>query len=610
MCPEGQRSHSLSRVLHSRNVWIACCVFILGTGVFYYPKWKLERSEATISWDVSGYYYYLPAIFIYKDVRQVAFHRQIHEKYYPGPPYQTFTHPSGNQVFKYSCGLALQYLPAFAAAHLYANLTSWEADGFSRPYQLAISLEALLVACLGLWLLRNVLLHYWKDKIVSIVLVTLVFATNYLDYSAINGAMAHNYLFALYALLLFYTIRFYRTPDMHKSVVLGVVLGVMILTRPSEILALVIPLLWNVHNADTLKTRIRFLRQNAKYVVTAGLALALVGSLQLIYWKYASGEWVVYSYEDQGFSWMSPHFVNGLFSYRAGWLVYTPVMILVFPGFVVLYRKNRDLFWTTAVFSLIFMYVTWSWDIWWYGGSLGQRAMVQAYPVLAFPLAAMTAYLWRRRTYVRSIFVGVLIVCIYYNLWMTHQAHRGGLFRAGEMTKAYFWKILGRYDVPEESDFLLDNAEQYFGPQEEVIELYTEDFESEDAGTCPLEPVEGSASLCLLTPWDQSRIMTVPFDKSRAYVRATAVFRAQKKEWDIWKMPVFYVRLMQGESVVKERHVRVFRVLESGKTRRLWVDLEVPDNGSFNRVAAVIMNGGSAVPIAVDNLRIEAFNPG
>ena len=43
------------------------------------------------------------------------------------------------------------------------------------------------------------------------------------------------------------------------------------------------------------------------------MVTALVGFIQLAYWKYASGEWLVYSYEDQGFSWLKPHLYEGIF---------------------------------------------------------------------------------------------------------------------------------------------------------------------------------------------------------------------------------------------------------------------------------------------------------
>ena len=51
---------------------------------------------------------------------------------------------------------------------------------------------ALLIALFGLWILRLVLLRWFSEGITGLVLVLLVIGTNYLDYSAINGAMTHN----------------------------------------------------------------------------------------------------------------------------------------------------------------------------------------------------------------------------------------------------------------------------------------------------------------------------------------------------------------------------------------------------------------------------------
>src|SRR6187551_215222 len=96
-----------------------------GLGFLYYPKWDKPLSEATISWDVSGYYHYLPAIFIYKDIRQQNWMNAINEKYLPSPAYdQAFGHhDSGNKVNKYAIGQAVLYSPFFFAAHGYAKLT-------------------------------------------------------------------------------------------------------------------------------------------------------------------------------------------------------------------------------------------------------------------------------------------------------------------------------------------------------------------------------------------------------------------------------------------------------------------------------------------------------
>jgi len=224
--------------------FLVVAAFILMVGTLYYPKWNKGDTEATISWDVSGYYFYLPAVFIYKDIRQVAFRDSIHEKYRPAStPYQAFQHPSGNYVMKYSCGLAVQYLPFFLAAHALAPASGYPADGFSRPYQAAIGWGSLLVALLGLWLLRRNLLLYFSDAATAITLLLLVFGTNYLDYAAINGAMTHNYLFTLYGALVALTVAYYQKPGLWKALGIGFLVGLAALTRPTEILTAIVPLL-------------------------------------------------------------------------------------------------------------------------------------------------------------------------------------------------------------------------------------------------------------------------------------------------------------------------------------------------------------------------------
>ena len=87
-------------------------------GFSYYPKWEKPWSEATISWDVSGYYHYLPAIFIYHDIKQQNWMNDINSKYLPSPAYdQAFGHhDSGNKVNKYAIGQAVLYSPFFFAA--------------------------------------------------------------------------------------------------------------------------------------------------------------------------------------------------------------------------------------------------------------------------------------------------------------------------------------------------------------------------------------------------------------------------------------------------------------------------------------------------------------
>jgi hypothetical protein len=402
------------------------------TAFFYYPKWDKQGSEATISWDVSGYYLYLPAFFIYQDARELRFMDDILEQYRPTDELQqAFQHFSGNYVFKYSCGQAIFYAPFFTIAHAWASFSKHPADGFSYPYQFMISLGSLLLAFWGLWLLRLVLLRYFTDRAVSLTLFFLVLGTNYLAYSAINGAMTHNSLFTLYALLLYLSDNFYRnTPSPGKALGIGAVIGVMALIRPTEIISALIPLLWSPGKGSLghiLLERWTFIKRYFRYYLIAAIATALVGSLQLAYWKYATGSWLVYSYQEQGFDWLSPHIFEGLFSYKAGWLVYTPILLFSLLGGIPLYRQHRQLFWPVWIHFLLFVYIAFAWSIWWYGGSLGQRSMIQAYAVLALPFTAFLQWLLEKGRWKFMVF-GLMGLMTWYSLWWTHQAHQGKFF--------------------------------------------------------------------------------------------------------------------------------------------------------------------------------------
>jgi hypothetical protein len=264
---------------------LVCYLLIAGVHFGYYPKWQQAGAEATISYDVSGYYMYLPAIFIYQDLKQTAFLDDIIKEYRPtSDPYQVFTHESGNKVMKYSAGQAVMYTPFFLLGHLWASVSSqYPADGFSLPYQLMISLGSLVVSFLGLYWLMVLLRLYFRDGVVALTLVLIAFGTNYLNYSAIDGAMTHNNVFTLYALLLLTTDRFYRSPSVPTALLIGLCIGLAALTRPTEIIAALIPILWmlDVRKRQAIVNRFKFFGRHWQKLVGAMLLTLAIGSIQL-----------------------------------------------------------------------------------------------------------------------------------------------------------------------------------------------------------------------------------------------------------------------------------------------------------------------------------------
>ena len=240
----------------SKYAYWLCVAVLTYTAFFFYPKWGKSGSEATLSWDVCGYYYYLPAIFIYKDLKNVAFHSDLDKKYqyqggdfYAALPSTVSTSSTEGQakpmVMKYTSGMAIMYAPAFFTAHLLAKPLGYEADGFSKPYQIAIGIWSLLWSFIGLWFLRKVLLKaQFNDKSVAFTLILYVLGTHYLNYAAIDSAMTHSYIFTLYAILLWLILNFEETPSVKKALGMGLCIGLAVLARPTELIVIMVPALW------------------------------------------------------------------------------------------------------------------------------------------------------------------------------------------------------------------------------------------------------------------------------------------------------------------------------------------------------------------------------
>ena len=484
------------------------------------------------------------------------------------------------------------YLPFFMIGHLVAIWSDYPIDGFSYPYQVAISWGSLLIAIIGLYFLRKNLKYFFEDTYVGTTLLLLVIGTNYLDYSAINGAMTHNYLFTLYAILITLTIRFHKKPTKTKGTAIGFIVGLMALTRPTEIIACLIPLLWNIPslNLKSLVNRIQFFGKHYLTLLAAIIVSITVGSLQLLYWKYVSGNWLVYSYQEQGFSWLNPHFYNGFFSYKAGWLVYTPLMLFSIIGFIFLWKNNKNIFWPLLSFFLLFTYITFAWDIWWYGGSLGQRAMVQSYLVLAFPFTAFIQWIYKKK-YLRWLFIGLAILFSYYNIWLTYHAHIGGLLKTdGSMTKAYFWAILGKYNVPTNTLKLLDTDEVFTGIRKNKKLIYKNTFELDTlVYDCNLPPIDGNQSFCLKTDMEYTPAYTVPLHNNDAeWVRVSADVRIDQKEWNKWKMTQLIIKFKNKKHIVKERKIRVQRLINNGEIKHIYIDSQLPKN-TFNHLEVLFL---------------------
>ncbi|MEO1434337.1 MAG: hypothetical protein AAFV80_02290, partial [Bacteroidota bacterium] len=218
-----------------------------------YARWATGNVTAVLSWDVLGYYMYLPALFIYQDLAGLAFFPEILDLYHnSGSYYQALPVENGNMLIKYPVGLAIFYFPFFLLGHVFAFLFGFPMDGYSAPYQIAIGCSAVVYNIIALTILRKLLLKWFSDKAVGCSLIILAVGTNYLQYVSIDGAMPHGYLFFLYAAILHFTVKWHEEFKLSQAILLGVLVAWAVVSRPTDLLVVLVPLLWGMNGFHDL----------------------------------------------------------------------------------------------------------------------------------------------------------------------------------------------------------------------------------------------------------------------------------------------------------------------------------------------------------------------
>lgn len=421
----------------------------------------IAPQENVLTWDVFGYYLYLPAKFIYHDLALTdqSWVNSIMETYESSSTlYQAVHLDNGNWVIKYTLGLSILLAPFFFVAHLIAEPLGFAADGFSEPYQYLMTIGGVFYAIIGLIYANKILRHFFAKKIAAIVLALIFLGTNYLQLTAFDGTLlSHNFLFTLYAILVFYTIKWYDKPSFYNAIFIGISIGFIVLIRPSEIVAIFIPLLWYHKTEGYLKEKYALFKSNWIHIVLIAILIFGIFFFQMIYWKTITGEFLYYSYTNagEGLDFWEPHTFNFLFSFRKGWFVYTPIVLFALWGLIHMIRERKWMYISIVTFLVLDVYIASSWTTWWYaGGSFSSRSMEPAYVLLAIPLGYLIQD-WRIWSGTKKAVIGLLLMFfVILNMFQTWQFNEGILSKQ-RMTMAYYFRIFGKTEVSDEDKKLL-----------------------------------------------------------------------------------------------------------------------------------------------------------
>jgi len=438
---------------------------VSGLLCFFISAYVLGKSGGQfISWDIFGYYLYLPATFIYHDpgLHDLSPVHHVLEVYQSTPTlYQVAEVESGNHIIMYSMGMAMVYLPFFLFGHLTAFIGGYPPDGFSAPYEFWMMAGDIFYLFAGVLLFRKWCRLFFSEQITTWLILALVAGTNFLFLQVGMIGMPHIYLFAWFTLALILMHQWYLRPTKKTAFFLGITLGVLTLCRPTELLILPLMIAWKIKSFAEFKSRLNWLFSDMKiHLLVLFLGALLIGFPQLFYWKWYTGKWLFMSYTNpgEGFDFLHPHIWNFLFSFRKGWLIYTPLMILSFWGMMELYKKQRAYFFPVLFFILLNIWVLSSWSNWWYASSFGQRPVIDSYAVMMLPLG----YLLMKDGTWKKIIDGFLFCFIFLNLFQTWQMENR-ILDTYRLTADYYFKTFLRTEIPPgaKNDLLVDREKAF-----------------------------------------------------------------------------------------------------------------------------------------------------
>ena len=410
--------------LRFANIFLALLLPVLLFLTFnMHSKLKTNTYHGVIWADAAGYYAYLPMWFIYGN-NSMNWPANIENNTGHGFALDNNTNTIKN---KYFSGVALLQAPFFLCAHFIQKISNLPTDGFSRTYINSILIASIFYSWLGLLILFNLFKKRFSSFHSLLTILLILLATNLYYYAITANGMSHAYSFFLFSLLLFLIDK--RKNNYSYFLITGIVCGLIILCRPSNIIFIPAILLFGIKNLNEFKERIFSFFSTIKSVAILIIGFSLPLLPQLFYLQKSFGHLISYTYTGESFSnWMHPRLFKVWFSTNNGLFTYTPFLLLALAGIVLGIKKNKieNMFIFSAF--IIVSLICASWWNWWFGCSYGARNFVEYYALFAFPAAD---FLFSRRKKLQKIIVwSFAFLCIVININMLY--YYDGCFYGGE----------------------------------------------------------------------------------------------------------------------------------------------------------------------------------
>lgn len=398
-------------------IFLFVSMFLMAAGIIWVYHVKVLNAPKVYS-DGFGYFAYLPAI-LYGDF-QFDF-------------VQNLEHPlkliqvDGGVVNKYPVGVAIMESPFFFAAHVLSLLRdaltgSATATGYSNLYQYFVLFGGVVYWAAGTVLLYRLMVRYLdlSRKIACITCILITYGTNLFHYASYDAGFSHVYSYAVLNLFLYYLCWYEERDKTEKNTplhtcVFGILAGVIFLIRNVNIIFVLTYILYGVRDWSSLKERAVTVLKPARVLPIVGAGIITILP-QMFYWHAATGHWFLYSYgSNESFFWLKPEMINFLFSVRKGLFFWSPILFVSMAGIVYAYKNRSKLYTGSVLFLILILYISAAWWCWYYGGSYGQRVVVDFMCIFAVGMAALLDGPCRKRRPLRVMVYGYCGLCVVWN---------------------------------------------------------------------------------------------------------------------------------------------------------------------------------------------------
>jgi hypothetical protein len=317
--------------------------------------------------------------------------------------------------------LIVAHAGVLVADHLGAHIA---ADGFSRPYTVAMSFGTALYGFLAVLISFDLARRFVSESWAFVAAVGIWFGSSLPAYMYFDPSWSHAQSAFAVALFVWYWLRTRGRRSVAEWAILGAIAGLMIDVYYVTAALFLLPVI------ESVTGYCKLLRASPRVGVAPllcgnalfGVTLIAVFSPTLVVKKIIYGSFFNFGYTEHWY-WNSPAFFKVCFSSDHGLFTWTPILILSVLGLVALRARDGALSADLIAVFVLYLYVMGCYEDWQGISSYGSRFFVALTPLFVIGLAAL--FDWCARWWTpqrgRVLAVGTTSALVLWNLGLLFQ---------------------------------------------------------------------------------------------------------------------------------------------------------------------------------------------